>query len=45
MKVRDWWLKVRDCRLKEDGCWVGGLWLLNEDGRLCGRVSGSEERE
>ena len=38
MKVRDWWLK-------EDGCWVGGLWLLNEDRRLCGRVLGSEERE
>ena len=45
MKVRVCRLKVRDWWLKTDGCRIGGLWLLNEDGRLCGRVSGSEERE
>ena len=38
-------MKVRACWLKEDGCCIGGLCLLNEDGRLCGRVLGSEERE
>ena len=38
-------MKVRDCRLKTDGCCIGGVWMLNEDGRLCGRVLGSEERE